>query len=88
MYEAQVTKMQRSLERGDTEKAKIEEDLAKAMAFKSQGDKQVSHARSRILLFVKCFTLVWFLGGPFFEYLAFEKAFHLPFISPVTFDTT
>lgn len=44
MYEAQVTKMQRSLERGDTEKAKIEEDLAKAMALKSQGDKQVHHA--------------------------------------------
>ena len=41
MYEAQVTKMQRSLERGDTEKAKVEEDLAKAMALTAQGDRQV-----------------------------------------------
>lgn len=41
MYEAQVTKMQRSLERGDTEKAKIEEELAKAMALNAQGDRQV-----------------------------------------------
>lgn len=50
MYEAQVTKMQRSLERGDTEKAKTEEDLAKAMAFKSQGDWQVGHARTSHIL--------------------------------------
>lgn len=41
MYEAQVTKMQRSLERGDTEKAKVEEELAKAMALTAQGDRQV-----------------------------------------------
>ena len=41
MYEAQVTKMQRSLERGDTEKAKVEEELAKAMALNAQGDRQV-----------------------------------------------
>ena len=41
MYEAQVTKMQRSLERGDNEKAKVEEDLARAMALTAQGDKQV-----------------------------------------------
>ena len=41
MYEAQVTKMQRSLERGDTEKAKVEEDLAKAMALTAHGDRQV-----------------------------------------------
>ena len=41
MYEAQVMKMQRSLERGDTEKAKVEEELAKAMALKAQGDRQV-----------------------------------------------
>lgn len=50
MYEAQVTKMQRSLERGDTEKAKIEEDLAKAMALKSQGDRQVGQAHSEQIL--------------------------------------
>ena len=43
MYEAQVTKMQRSLERGDTEKAKVEEELAKAMALNAQGDRQVTH---------------------------------------------
>ena len=43
MYEAQVTKMQRSLERGDTEKAKVEEDLAKAMALTAQGDRQASN---------------------------------------------
>ena len=42
MYEAQVTKMQRSLERGDDEKAKVEEQLAKAMALTAQGDKQVT----------------------------------------------
>ncbi len=42
MYEAQVTKMQRSLERGDDEKAKVEEQLAKAMALTAQGDKQVA----------------------------------------------
>ena len=45
MYEAQVTKMQRSLERGDTEKAKVEEDLAKAMALTAQGDRQVATMR-------------------------------------------
>lgn len=49
LYEAQVTKMQRSLERGDTEKAKIEEDLAKAMALKTQGDRQVSYAHKLCL---------------------------------------
>lgn len=42
MYEAQVTKMQRYLERGDTEKAKVEEELARAMALTAQGDRQVS----------------------------------------------
>ena len=41
MYEAQVTKMQRSLERGDDEKAKVEEQLATAMAYTASGDKQV-----------------------------------------------
>lgn len=40
MYEAQVTKMQRSLERGDDEKAKVEEQLATAMAYTASGDKQ------------------------------------------------
>ena len=44
MYEAQVTKMQRSLERGDDEKAKVEEQLAKAMALTASGDRQVSLA--------------------------------------------
>ena len=44
MYEAQVTKMQRSLERGDDEKAKIEQQLHKAMALTAQGDKQVCTA--------------------------------------------
>lgn len=56
MYEAQVTKMQRSLERGDTEKAKIEEDLAKAMALKTQGDRQVCYAhRPQLPLPYMCF---------------------------------
>ena len=74
MYEAQVTKMQRSLERGDTEKAKIEEDLAKAMALKSQGDKQVHHAhRSQFVSPGKRFTLFWFIGGAFCEHLTLRK---------------
>lgn len=41
MYEAQVTKMQRSMERSDTEKARVEEQLATAIAFNHSGDKQV-----------------------------------------------
>lgn len=41
MYEAQVTKMQRSMERSDSDKAKVEEQLARAMALTHSGDKQV-----------------------------------------------
>ena len=48
MYEAQVTKMQRSLERGDDEKAKVEEQLAKAMALTAQGDKQVTDSARQL----------------------------------------
>ena len=43
MYEAQVTKMQRSMERSDTDKAKVEEQLARAIALTHSGDKQVRH---------------------------------------------
>ncbi|KAL3149281.1 hypothetical protein ABBQ32_002097 [Trebouxia sp. C0010 RCD-2024] len=53
MYEAQVTKMQRSLERGDTEKAKVEEELAKAMALTAQGDRQgLAAMRDRLSMVV------------------------------------
>ncbi|KAL0023072.1 hypothetical protein WJX79_008756 [Trebouxia sp. C0005] len=53
MYEAQVTKMQRSLERGDDEKAKVEEQLAKAMALTAQGDKQgLAALRDRLSMVV------------------------------------
>ena len=81
--------MQRSLERGDTEKAKIEEDLAKAMALKSQGDKQVHHAhRSQFVSPGKRFTLFWFIGGAFCEHLTLRKPSTCPFTSPATFYTT
>lgn len=41
MYEAQVTKMQRSMERSDQDKARVEEQLATAIALNHSGDKQV-----------------------------------------------
>ena len=42
MYGAQVTKMQRSMERSDQDKARVEEQLATAIALNHSGDKQVS----------------------------------------------
>lgn len=41
MYEAQVTKLQRSMERSDEDKAQVEEQLATAIALNHSGNKQV-----------------------------------------------
>lgn len=48
-----MTKMQRYLERGDTEKAKVEEELARAMALTAQGDRQgLAAMRDRLSMVV------------------------------------
>ena len=68
MYEAQVTKLQRSMERSDEDKAQVEEQLATAIALNHSGNKQV------------CYCFACILGGCWYASRMHAREQGLPWI--------